>query len=132
MLLCGMGLAGCGLDDPLTGPRGAFAVLDLPETPDLADQPWPRLADVPDMPPPGEVGPGAPDPANGAEIAQSLQLEAAVAAARAETLGEPVIAPAEAARLRSASRRAAAAGGGAMSAEDAARLREAGRAAVAD
>ena len=106
MLLCGIAVSGCGLDDPLTGPRGGFAGLDLPQTPEPADGAWPRLADVPDMPPPGEVGPGAPDPAAGAQVAESLKVEAAVAAARAETLGAPVIAPAEAARLRAAGRSA--------------------------
>ncbi|WP_339949618.1 hypothetical protein [uncultured Albimonas sp.] len=102
-------MSGCGVDDLLTGPRGAFAGLDLPETPAPETDAWPRLADVPDMPPPGEVGPGAPDPADGRAVAESLKLEAAVAAVRAETLGAPVISPAEAARLTSAGREATAA-----------------------
>jgi len=104
MLLCGIAVSGCGLDDPLTGPRGAFAGLDLPQTPEVEGEAWPRLADVPDMPPPGVVGPGAPDPAAGAQVAESLKVEAAVAAARAESLGAPVLSPAEAARLRAAGR----------------------------
>lgn len=109
MLLCGIAVSGCGLDETLIGPRGPFAVLDLPETPAPEGAAWPRLADVPDMPPPGVVGPGAPDPATGRQVAEQLKVEAAVSSARAEALGGPVLTPAEQARLRGAGREAAAA-----------------------
>ncbi len=51
-------LAGCEAG------RGPLAGLELPETPE-PQGPWPRLADIPPVPSPGEYGPGAPTPRRG-------------------------------------------------------------------
>ena len=52
------------------------------------------------MPAPGEYGPGAPDPAQGREVAARLKADAALAAVRAGELGAPVLTPQQQAALR--------------------------------
>ena len=62
-----LALAGCGGD-------GLFRTYDLPESPDVATAPWPRLVDTPPAPPTGS--PAAPDPAEGRAVAAELETEA--------------------------------------------------------
>jgi hypothetical protein len=88
--------AGCGLA------RGPLTALDLPPTELPEGTPWPRLADVPDLE--GPRAPPKPDPATGREVAEALTREAAVSAAIAEELNDPVLSEAEIARLRAAVR----------------------------
>lgn len=87
-------LSGCGLGGDV------FASYDLPESPDVADAPWPRLADAPAAIAPGTYTAAAPDPAVGEAVVQDLTAEAAAAAARAAEAGKPLMDPAEAALLR--------------------------------
>lgn len=81
-----LALAGCDAAD-------MFDKFDLPEGPEVATAPWPRLVDVPSAPPVGTYTEAVPDPAVGAQVIENLSVEAAVAKARAEPLNEPVIAP---------------------------------------
>jgi hypothetical protein len=90
-------IAAAGL---LAGCAAARAPLDLPRTPEVADGAWPRLADAP---PAESSAEGAPAPAEGRAIAESLSLDAAAGAAEAERLGaSPVVDLGESARLRRA------------------------------
>jgi len=86
-------LAGCGTSE-------LFGTYDAPESPDVAEAPWPRLVDTPTPPPPGSYGPGVPDPAQGVAVVTDLSAVAADSAQRAGTLGEPVLAENELRRLR--------------------------------
>ena len=86
------GLAGCS---------GA----PFPQTPPPAEGPWPALVDAPFAPAADEIDPTAPDPAEGARIAEALQGEAARAANRAAATAGPVLSAADAARLGAAARR---------------------------
>ena len=85
----------------LSGCGGAelFEQHGLAESPETAAAPWPRLVDTPEAPPPGEFGPGVPDPVTGAAAAAALVLAAEEAAARAETLSAPVLSEDELRRL---------------------------------
>ncbi|MDT8344841.1 MAG: hypothetical protein RQ752_10465 [Thermohalobaculum sp.] len=77
-------LSGCGTSE-------LFGTYDLPESPGVADAPWPRLVDTPTPPPAGTFGPGIPDPAQGVAVVSDLSAIAAVSAERAALLGQPVI-----------------------------------------
>jgi hypothetical protein len=54
-------LAGCG------GPK-LFTAHPVPESPQVADAPWPRLVDTPEAPAKGTFGAGVPDPAVGERL----------------------------------------------------------------
>jgi len=82
--------AGCGT-------ARLFHSYDLPESPDVADAPWPELVDTPDAPPVGS--PGVPDSAIGMATAADLGQAARDAEARAAGLTGPVIGEADRARL---------------------------------
>ncbi|MCL5778522.1 hypothetical protein M1105_16200 [Limibaculum sp. FT325] len=77
-------LAGCGTSE-------LFGTYDLPESPEVANAPWPRLADTRIPPPPGTFGPGYPDPAEGVAVVSDLSGVADRSAERASALGQPVI-----------------------------------------
>ncbi len=87
-----MSLAGCGSAQ-------LFSDHPDPETPGVAEAPWPRLVDTPEAPAKGTYGAGVPDPA--AHVAERVELEhtARDAAVRAEVLAEPVLTEAERRRL---------------------------------
>jgi hypothetical protein len=85
-------LAGCGS-------AGLFGTHELPESPGVADAPWPRLVDTPAAPAKGEYAAGVPDPTEGAAALSDLGLAARDAAARAEALAGPVLTEAERRRL---------------------------------
>jgi len=76
-----------------------FSAHPVPESPGIADAPWPRLADTPEAPAKGTYGPGVPDPAAGVAATVELGLVARDAAERAEVLAEPVLTEAERRRL---------------------------------
>ena len=71
----------------------------IPESPAIAEAPWPRLVDTPEAPAKGSYGPGVPDPAAGAAVTLELGLVARAAAGRAEVLNRPVLSEAERRRL---------------------------------
>jgi hypothetical protein len=94
-----LALSGCGT-------VGIFGQYDLPESPEVADAPWPRLVDTPSAPPLGEYTDAVPDPAKGARTQTDLSASALVAEIRARELSAPVISDAEKARmLRRANRK---------------------------
>ncbi|MEL6220384.1 MAG: hypothetical protein AAFS07_15920 [Pseudomonadota bacterium] len=84
VLLGPLALAGCGT-------VALFGEYDVPESPDVADAPYPRLVDVPEAPAPGAFTDDVPDPAEGVAITVDLteaarQQNAAAAAASAPVL----------------------------------------------
>lgn len=86
----------------LTGGCGTVELLgryDLPESPDVAAAPYPRLVDTPAPPAQGSFGAGVPDPAQGTAIIVDLSSAAAVSARRAEILANPALSDAERLRL---------------------------------
>ncbi len=85
-------LAGCGS-------ARLFSERPVPESPGVAEAPWPRLVDTPEAPAKGSYGAGVPDPATGAAATAELGLAARDAAERAEVLAEPVLTEAERRRL---------------------------------
>jgi len=85
-------LAGCGS-------AGLFRTHEVPESPGIADAPWPRLVDTPAAPTKGSYGTGVPDPAEGAAVTADLGQAAQDAAARAAALSAPVLTEAERRRL---------------------------------
>ncbi len=85
-------LAGCGS-------AKLFNAHPVPESPGVAEAPWPRLVDTPEAPAKGPYGMGVPDPAAGVAATVELGLAARDAAARAEALSEPVLTEAERRRL---------------------------------
>ncbi len=85
-------LAGCGS-------AKLFGVHPVPESPGVADAPWPRLVDTPEAPAKGTYGAGVPDPAVGVAATVELGLAVRDAAERAEALAEPVLTEAERRRL---------------------------------
>lgn len=91
-------LAGCGTVE-------LFGKYDLPESPEVAAAPWPRLVDVPPAPPAGDYTAAVPDPAEGALAQTDLGAAAAGANARAAALSQPVIGEAERAAMLAAARR---------------------------
>ncbi len=62
-------LAGCGS-------AKLFSAHPVPESPEIADGPWPRLVDTPEAPAKGTYGPGVPDPAAGVAATVELGLVA--------------------------------------------------------
>jgi hypothetical protein len=93
------GLAGCGTVE-------LFGKYDLPESPEVAAAPWPRLVDTPAAPPVGVYTDEVPDPAEGVLAESDLGTAAASANARAADLSRPVIGDAERAAMLAAARRA--------------------------
>ncbi len=85
-------LAGCGS-------AKLFNAHPVPESPGIAEAPWPRLVDTPAAPAKGRYGAGVPDPVTGVAATVELGLAARDAAARAEALKEPVLTEAERRRL---------------------------------
>jgi len=86
-------LAGCGTTE-------LFGTYDVPESPEVAEAPWPRLVDTPTPPPQGTYGPGVPDPAQGVAVVSDLTSVATDSAARAETLRDPVLGESDLKQLR--------------------------------
>ena len=86
---------------PLAGCSSAKLFSDqmIPESPAIAEAPWPQLVDTPEAPAKGSYGPGVPDPAAGAAVTLELGLVARDAAGRAEALAAPVLSEAERRRL---------------------------------
>ncbi len=85
-------LAGCGS-------AKLFSAHPVPESPGIADGPWPRLVDTPEAPAKGTYRPGVPDPATGIAVTVELGIAARDAAERAEALAAPVLTEAERRRL---------------------------------
>lgn len=85
-------LAGCGS-------ARLFSGIDAPESPDVAEAPWPRLVDTPEAPPPGTYTEDVPDPAVGVATVVELGEAARGAQARAAALSPPVLSEAERRRL---------------------------------
>ena len=71
----------------------------VPESPGVAEAPWPVVVDTPSALPPGAYDASAPDPAVGIAATAVLGLIAVDAASRAEALGGPVLTEAERRRL---------------------------------
>jgi hypothetical protein len=92
-------LASCGTVE-------LFGKYDLPESPEVAAAPWPRLVDTPAAPPVGVYSAAVPDPAQGEAAQGDLGAAAARANARAAELARPVIGDAERAAMLAAARRA--------------------------
>ena len=76
-----------------------FSAHPAPESPEIAEAPWPRLVDTPEAPAKGTYGAGVPDPAVGVAVTVELGLAARDAAERAEVLNQPVLTEAERRRL---------------------------------
>lgn len=91
-------LAGCGT-------VALFGTYDLPESPGVAEAPYPRLIDVPEATPPGTYSADIPDPAQGDRVQGDLAAEAVVAEVRRGTLAGPVITDEERARMQRRARR---------------------------
>ena len=85
-------LAGCGTARLFTG-------TEMPESPEVAKAPWPKLVDTPDAPPPGTYTEAVPDPAIGVATVVELSEAARRAEARAEELAPPVLSEADRRRL---------------------------------
>jgi hypothetical protein len=84
--------AGCGSARLFTG-------IALPESPEVAAAPWPRLVDTPEAPPPGSYTADVPDPAQGVAVTVELGEAAREAAGRARALEGPVLGEADRRRL---------------------------------
>ncbi len=89
-------LAACGTARLFTG-------TEMPESPGVAEAPWPRLVDTPEAPPPGTWTEDVPDPAVGVATVVELTEVALSGAARAETLAPPVLTEADRRRLATSS-----------------------------
>ena len=76
-----------------------FSAHPVPESPGIAEEPWPRLVDTPEAPAQGDYGAGVPDPVAGVAATVELGFAARDAAARAEMLAGPVLTEAERRRL---------------------------------
>src|SRR5690625_2253845 len=98
-LLAVLLLTGCGS-------IALFGKYDIPESPEVAAAPWPRLVDVPEALPAGSFGPSAPDPAIGLATEAALSRASAEARPRAATLSQPVIDPVTRARMLARAERA--------------------------
>lgn len=72
-----------------------FGLYDVPEQPETADAPWPRLVDVPEAPPVGSFTTEAPDPATGVALRVDLEAAAAQQNADARRLDAPVLTEAD-------------------------------------
>ncbi|MEM7508718.1 MAG: hypothetical protein AAF415_18455 [Pseudomonadota bacterium] len=84
---------------PACGTVDLFGSYDLPESEDVAEAPWPRLADVPEAPPPGSYSNQVPDPAKGFAILTDLGAAANSSGERATTLAAPVLSDRDRRRL---------------------------------
>ena len=67
-----------------------FDRVAAPESPDVAEAPYPKLADTPPSPPQGVYTAAAPDPANGDATLIELATEASAAESRRNQLAGPV------------------------------------------
>lgn len=85
-------LAGCGS-------AALFRSHKVPESPGVAEAPWPRLVDTPAAPPKGTYTDSVPDPVQGAATTVVLAEEARSSAARAQALSAPVLSDADLRRL---------------------------------
>ncbi|HET7408630.1 MAG TPA: hypothetical protein VFJ13_00385 [Paracoccaceae bacterium] len=94
-----LALAGCGT-------VGLFGEYDIPESPDVADAPWPKLVDVPEAPPVGVYTEDVPDPGVGIVTQADLGHAASEASARAAALESPVISEAARAEMLARAREA--------------------------
>jgi hypothetical protein len=92
-------LSGCGTVE-------LFGRYNVPESPEVAAAPWPRLIDTPAAPPVGVYSAAVPDPVEGVAAQSERGAAAAGAEARAAALAEPVIGDAERAAMLAAARRA--------------------------
>lgn len=81
-------LQGCGTVE-------IFGRYDIPESPEVAEAPYPRLVDTPEAPPPGSYDEDVPDPVVGTAILVDLTEEARASARRAAILNDPVLTDAE-------------------------------------
>ncbi|MEL6768102.1 MAG: hypothetical protein AAFP17_13050 [Pseudomonadota bacterium] len=99
MRLAAIATAGLLLALPSCGTVALFGEYDVPERPETAEAPWPRLVDVPAAPPVGAYSATVPDPAQG--VALQVELNAAVAEqnAAASALNEPVLSEADRRKL---------------------------------
>jgi hypothetical protein len=68
-----------------------FGRYDLPESPEVAAAPYPRLIDTPDAPPQGAYTDAVPDPATGTQTLSDLTSQQVVADVRATETSRPVI-----------------------------------------
>ena len=87
-LVAALCVAGCGTVQ-------LFGTYDLPESPEVADAPWPRLVDTPDAPELGQFSAAVPDPETGETLVMELSDRAVVAAIQAEGLSGPVLTEAD-------------------------------------
>ena len=94
-----LALSGCGTVE-------LFGKYDVPESPEVASAPWPRLVDTPEAPPVGAYSLAVPDPAQGVVAQSDLAAAAGRANDRAAELSQPVIGEAERAAMLDAARRA--------------------------
>ncbi len=85
-------LAGCGS-------ARLFTDHGMPESPEVAAAPWPRLVDTPEAPPAGTYTADVPDPARGVATLVELGEAARAGAERAEALSEPALTEADRRRL---------------------------------
>ncbi|MEO0958455.1 MAG: hypothetical protein AAFY66_08355 [Pseudomonadota bacterium] len=81
------------------GTVGLFGEYDVPESPETAEAPWPRLVDVPGAPPVGAYSAAVPDPARGVALQVELNAAAAEQNAAARVLDEPVLSDADRRKL---------------------------------
>jgi ribonuclease E len=78
------------------GSIALFDQYDIPESPEVAAAPWPKLIDTPPAPPVGTYTAAVPDPAEGVATQADLGAAGAAANARAAALAAPVVAPVDA------------------------------------
>ena len=79
------GLAGCGT-------IALFGKYDIPQRPEVAAAPWPKLIDTPNAPPVGTYTPAVPNPAEGAATLSDLSVAGTAANVRAAQLAAPLAA----------------------------------------
>ncbi|MEM7499835.1 MAG: hypothetical protein AAF371_17820 [Pseudomonadota bacterium] len=87
-----VGLSSCGTVE-------LFGQYDVPEEPETAEAPWPRLVDVPAAPPLGSYSAAVPDPAQGVALQVELGAAASSQNAAAEALNRPVLSEADRRKL---------------------------------
>ncbi len=79
------GLSSCGS-------VAIFGEYDIPESPQVAVAPWPKLVDTPAAPPVGTYTAAVPDPAEGVLTQADLGAAGAEANARGAGLAAPIVA----------------------------------------
>jgi len=84
LLVAGATLTACGSVE-------LFGRYDLPESPGVAEAPFPRLIDTPSAPPPGEFSAAVPNPETGTQTLSDLTSRQVVADVRATQTSRPVI-----------------------------------------